>query len=92
MIKGGDAFYIDVSITRPTCASTLTAVRDVQTRPLLSTAHIATVKHKKYDDIARANRWQMIPFVMESYGGYGKEAEDLLRVLAKHATDKTEAR
>jgi hypothetical protein len=54
MLKGANAFYVDVSITRPTCSATLSAVPAVQREELLSTVRVERAKHKKYDAIAVA--------------------------------------
>jgi hypothetical protein len=40
-------------------------------------------KHSKYDEIAETNDYEMIPFVLETYGGIGAEAVRLLKRLSK---------
>jgi hypothetical protein len=90
MLKGAAAFYVDVSITRPTCNSTLQEVPPVQDKQLLSTCSVGAMKHKKYDAIADLNRLKMVPFVMESYGGIGKEGSELLSKLAAHSATVNE--
>jgi len=42
-------------------------------------------KHRKYDAIAAANHYKMLPFVLESYGGIGQEAARTLQFLAAAA-------
>ena len=91
MIKHNQQLYIDVAVTRPTQASNL-GQQLIQMSPLHSTKSIEREKHRKYDDIAKLNHYTMIPFVMESYGGMGKEAEKLLRKLSAHAHEWMEPR
>ena len=84
--------YIDVAVTRPTNATLLTSSPTaVSTVPLYSTEKIARIKHSKYDEIARVNDYRMIPFIVESYGGIGAEAMQLLHTLAAHCKEYTPA-
>jgi hypothetical protein len=80
--------YVDVTVVRPTRASTLHAqARSVSTLPLTATRAPASWKHSKYDEIARVNGYRMVPFVVESYGGIGAEANTLLHTLASHSKE-----
>ena len=87
LIKHDRRLYVDVSVCRPTNQSLLKQPR-VTFEALCSTRDRARVKHAKYDAIARENAYEMLPFVMETYGGMGVEASKLLAVLAEHADDK----
>jgi hypothetical protein len=42
---------------------------------------------RKYTPIAQANGYTLLPFVVETYGGMGKEALRVLQYLAAHAPD-----
>jgi hypothetical protein len=84
--------YIDVTITRPTRESLLdNAPTAVSSIPLYSTRQAAIAKHAKYNEIARVNDYQLIPFVMETYGGMGAEATKLLHIIAAHSQEYTAA-
>jgi len=75
--------YIDVTVTRPTNASHLNrSGASASHTPLVSTKAPAQLKHNKYDAIAQTNNYRMIPFVLESYGGFGVEASALLQQLS----------
>jgi hypothetical protein len=78
---------------RPTTRSRLSKpaeARAVLTTPLYSCRKIASKKHALYDEIAALNGYQMVPFVMETYGGMASEARSLLNTLASHASDMSE--
>jgi hypothetical protein len=74
LLKHDLKLYIDVTVVRPTTVTNLRSNPRVENTPLAATIPVAKAKHLKYDAIARANEYTMIPFVVESYGGFGKEA------------------
>jgi hypothetical protein len=86
LLRHGVKLYIDVSCTRPTNASSL-ALPAVTHTPLISTVSRAQQKMRKYTPIAEANGYTLLPFVVETYGGMGKEALRVLQYLAAHAPD-----
>ncbi len=69
LIRGGTQLYVDVSITRLTKASSLRSSAAVCQETLVCAQQVAAAKHCKYDSIANANQYKMLPFVLESYGG-----------------------
>jgi len=85
LIRGGTQLYVDVSITRPTKASSLRSSAAVCQETLVCARQVAAAKHRKYDAIAHANQYKMLPFVLESYGGVGAEASRTLQFLAAAA-------
>jgi len=85
LIRGGTQLYVDVSITRPTKASSLAASASVCKDTLVCAKQVAAAKHRKYDAIAAVNGYTMLPFVLESYGGVGIEATRTLQFLAAAA-------
>jgi hypothetical protein len=85
LIRGGTQLYVDVSITRPTKASSLAASSAVRSDTLVCARQVAAAKHRKYDAIAAANGYKMLPFVLECYGGVGTEATRTLRFLSAAA-------
>ena len=89
LTKHDKQLYIDVAVIRPTKASALlncTAARNVA---LSATQPIARAKTRKYAAICKANRYTFVPFVVETYGGIGRQAEKLLDTLSEYATDRS---
>ena len=86
LIKGGEQLYIDVTVTRPTRESQLTH-EQVRTTPLHSLVAIEQKKHRKYADICTVNGYAFTAFALESYGGVGTGAHQLLRTLAAHSKE-----
>jgi len=80
---------VDVTVTRPTNATNMQVGKQkVRTTPGHSTHARSRAKHRKYDAIATCNQYQFIPFTMETYGGLGDEALELLDILSKHTKDE----
>ena len=44
-------------------------------------------KHQKYDSQSSSNGAKFIPFVLETYGGFGKEALAFIKKLSKFYTE-----
>lgn len=95
LLKHGMKLYVDVTVVRPTNNTTVAAARDGNTGASiipLAAARVATAaKHKKYDEIARANGYRMIPFALESYGGISSEASSLLQTMSAHSVEYSPA-
>jgi hypothetical protein len=89
LVKHNRRLYIDVCVTRPTNASNLQKSAII-CQPLFSTRSRSSNKHGKYDAIAAENGYEMFPFILETYGGIGQEAHQLLHILASHATEGEE--
>jgi hypothetical protein len=85
LLKNDERLYIDVCITRPTAASFLVLPQSRQF-VLHAAATRAVIKHRKYDELARVNSYQLFAFCMESYGGLVPEGVLLLKKLAKQTT------
>ena len=93
LVKHDRRLYVDVTVTRPTTSGRLskpTEAAAVLTTPLYSCRQPANRKHALYDEIATLNGYEMIPFVVETYGGLAPEARALLRTLSSHAEDTSE--
>jgi hypothetical protein len=89
LVKHAQRIYVDVTVTRPTCSSNLHGGGNkVRTTPAHSTHTRTRMKHRKYDGIAACNRYQLLAFTMETYGGLGEEALELLHILSKHCKDE----
>jgi hypothetical protein len=86
LLKHDEKLYIDVAITRPTNITNLSKDSTLTT-PLISTHRRATQKICKYKEIAAVNNYELIPFVMETYGGIGKAAASLLKRMSQHSRE-----
>ena len=87
LIRGNQVILIDVSVTRPTSTTnlTLTQTKDVTVQPGIAASIVEQRKHAHYDEECKKHGWKLIPFVLESYGGFGKEASKLLLDMAELA-------
>ena len=88
LLKHDRKYYIDVTVARPTNESNLRSrPRHVSSIALASTRPAAQNKRSKYADITAVNGYTFVPFVMETYGGIGHEASQLLRLLSVHSKE-----
>jgi hypothetical protein len=85
LTRGNQQLLIDVSVTRPTGVSALNTYPAVTHEPLLSTIAVEQRKHRTYDAECKLHRWQLYPFVLESYGGLGRDGRKLLAMLCSAA-------
>ena len=92
LLRHGDKLYIDVSCTRPTNSSSLQSHHAVTYTPLVSTKVRGDQKKRKYAAIAAANDYELLPFVVETYGGFGSDAIRVLRYLAASISNSTPAK
>lgn len=73
---------VDIAVTHPLSISYVAAASTTQ----LATARSRELtKHRHYDEQAAHRQARFIPFVLETYGAWGKETEAVLRVLAREA-------
>ncbi|MDR5730279.1 MAG: reverse transcriptase domain-containing protein [Terriglobia bacterium] len=81
---GGSRYLIDVSIADPTCPS---HVNKGAKEPLAVAAEVERKKHDIYRDLANQIRPKpvVVPFVIESYGGFGVEATEFVKRLITQA-------
>lgn len=94
LVKHDCRLYVDVAITRPTARSRLEKVSELKgvlSTPLFACRKFIERKHAKYDAIAHLNGYEMIPFIVESYGGLSLDAKQLLSRLASHSTQVSES-
>lgn len=75
---------IDASITHPSAPS---LCRSAAARPLAAAKRREKLKESKYSTIARDEECQFVPFVMESYGSFGKQAFKFLKEVSYHSND-----
>jgi hypothetical protein len=79
---GHRVIYVDVSVVHPTAVSyRLTASR----RTLSTAARAEGTKARQYAERAAAEHADFVPFIIESYGGFGKQARRFANEIAAHA-------
>jgi hypothetical protein len=72
---GVPSLYVDLCVTHPAAKS---HVRPARTKELSAASKAEKGKHKKYDKMAREEKAEFVPFVMETSGAFGSEADKLL--------------
>jgi hypothetical protein len=86
LIRGNQVLLIDVSVTRPTSTMNLSNNKDdVTIQAGVASSIVEKRKHDHYDEECKKHGWKLIPFVLETYGGLGKEATKLLLDMAESA-------
>jgi hypothetical protein len=92
LTRGDQQILIDVSVTRPTSTTYLSTNPLVTSKPLIAASIVEQRKHATYDMECRLQGWKFTPFVMETYGGFGREARTLLETIASSADEYGEYR
>jgi hypothetical protein len=83
IIMGHKHYLVDVTIVHPTAPANLS-----HSQKLLGQAHVAEkMKSRKYDEISQEQHATFIPFVIETFGGLGAKAQDLMNELSIFAID-----
>ena len=77
--------HLDGSITHP--AATTYAPMASKT-PLVAAKNREGMKHSKYDLIAANEKSSFVPFVMETFGGFGGEALNFLKQISRCHSDQ----
>ena len=80
---GGQLIYVDVTVVHPTAATYL--ARATQ-GPLRAAASAEAAKNRQYLARAEQEHAQFFPFVVETYGGFGKLARQLVKLISDHAS------
>jgi hypothetical protein len=80
---GGQLVYVDVTVVHPTAAAYL--ARATQ-GPLRAAASAEAAKNRQYLARAEQENAQFFPFVVETYGGFGKLARQLVKLISDHAS------
>ena len=84
---GAELIYVDVSVVHPTCASYL---RDSVVSSLAAARRAETRKNRQYLDRAQRDHATFVPFILETYGGFGRSARNLVNKIAGHARAHSE--
>ena len=80
---GGQLIYVDVTVVHPTAATYL--ARATQ-GPLRAAASAEAAKNRQYLARAEQEHAQFFPFVVETFGGFGKLARQLVKLISDHAS------
>jgi len=83
IIIGHKQYLVDVTIVHPTAPANLS-----HSQKVLGQAHAAEKsKCRKYDEISLEQHAIFVPFVIETYGGLGAKAQELMNELSIFAID-----
>ena len=86
LLLNGRQYLVDVTIRHPPCK---TNIGHGAARQQLAAAHQGeTEKKAKYAAMAKAQQACFIPFSVETYGGLGKSARKLIKVIASSAQEQ----
>jgi len=80
---GGQLVYVDVTVVHPTAATYL--ARATQ-GPLRAAASAEAAKNRQYLARAEQENAQFFPFAVETYGGFGKLARQLVKLISDPAS------
>ena len=93
LIRDNTRQLIDVTVARPTSMTHLsqseTSINGAHLHPLIAATEAEKYKHRKYDQECSTHGWKLVPFALESLGGKGKEATQLLQRMSAHCVDRT---
>ena len=82
-VMGPKSYHIDVRVTHPTAVSYVTLACQGS---LLAAEEAAQEKKRRYAAMAHAEGASFVPFIVETFGGFGKDARAFIAELAKYAT------
>ena len=81
-VLGPKSYHIDVRVTHPT---SLSYVETACQGPLRAAEAAAQEKRRRYAAMAHADGAEFVPFIVETFGGFGKDARTFIADLAKFA-------
>jgi hypothetical protein len=79
---GHRRFLVDVTVRNPAAPSHSQAGQST----LLVASQAERQKRAKYIELARARGAEFVPFVLETFGAVGKQAQDFMRKIASYAS------
>jgi hypothetical protein len=82
-VLGGLVFLLDVAVVHPTSAGrigTPTSLTELGT-----STQMEAIKINRYTELARHERATFVPFVVETFGGFGREARKFCTLLSRFA-------
>ena len=87
IVLGAELIYVDVSVVHTTCASYFC---DSAVSSLAAARRAETRKNRQYLDRAQRDHATFVPFILETYGGFGRSARNLVNKIAGHARAHSE--
>ena len=81
-VMGPKSYHIDVRVTHPTSVSYVTTACQGS---LQAAEEAAQEKKRRYAAMAHSEGATFVPFIVETYGGFGKDARAFIADLAKFA-------
>ena len=81
VILGHQTYLVDVSIVHPTAPSNVVQAA----RPLNTAKKREQAKIRQYSSMSRQQNAIFVPFVLETFGGFGKRAVRFLKDIAQFA-------
>ena len=81
-VMGPKSYHIDVRVTHPTSTSYVTVACQGS---LKAAEEAAQEKKRRYAAMAHSDGASFVPFIVETYGGFGKDARAFITDLAKFA-------
>jgi hypothetical protein len=81
-VLGPKSYHIDVRVTHPT---SLSYVETACQGPLRAGEAAAQEKRRRYAAMAHADGAEFVPFIVETFGGFGKDARIFIADLARFA-------
>jgi hypothetical protein len=88
LVLNGQYYLIDVTIRHPTCPTYYDCKEGSSEVQLASTAIAEKQKIGKYSTMAKDQHASFLPFAVESYGGLGKSAKQVIQLIQQSATDQ----
>jgi hypothetical protein len=85
---GAKAYHIDVCVTHPTSRSYITQACQGS---LASTSRAVQRKRRRFGALAAAEGATLVPFIVETFGGFGNEARALISDIAIYAANNSPA-
>ena len=82
-ILGEESRLVDVSVRCPSARSNIENHQGLRPGGVILAAE--RQKHRRYNEMARANGASLVPFVMEDTGGFGKEALKYVQEIGVYA-------
>jgi hypothetical protein len=75
----------DVAVTHPAAAG---IVSRAAAQPLAAAQVLEKLKQHKYQELAKKAKAELLAFVMESSGAFGRQADTILKILAKQVPEE----
>jgi hypothetical protein len=88
VLLGGLVFLLDAAVVHPTAASRIGTPTSLT--ELGAATQMETLKTRRYTQLARHEQATFVPFVVETFGGFGREARQFCTLLSRFAEGASE--